>query len=923
LTSGSESYGVLVKTREGRPIKVDGNPDHPINKGKLDAKAQGTIFNLYDPERLQNPLKGKSKVSWSEVDKEIITALKKAVAENKEISIVTGAVYSPTTAKLLNNFQNKYSTTKVYSYELLSDKNRRDAWKESYGTHALPEIKFEDANVILSLDSDFLGREGNTVENMRKYSSRRNVMNDKEFNRLYVAEGGLSLTGANADYRLRVRPDLQLEFVLSLTNEIVNNRNASEINLSSAASSLISKYNLERFVSENNLKEDYVKYLVDDFIQNKGEAIVYAGDTLSKEVHKAVNLLNEVLGNTTLYNTNSYSTPQIPFASASEIKSLVNSMSSGKVGVVIHFDVNPVFNLPTSMGYAEALSNVGLSVALTENINETSNTGSYTLPINHDLESWNDFQPRNDVYSTQQPIINPLYNTRQKEAVLLNWVNENKDYNVDIYHQYLMNNFKEFVYSNFNTPTDFKTFWYTALHDGVVKIKSDSLNLKYNPESVISIKVSKKNGIIVNLQSSYFIGDGRYANNGWLQETPHPVSKTAWDNYAAVSPSTAKKLSIENNDVIKIEVEGKVLEIAALHQPGMADDLIVIELGYGRTVCGDVGKNVGFNANNLLSHSDGNFEFELGDAKISKTGKTYALVSTQEHHALDDDFVKDFQYKRGIIRKATVEEYKKDPDFLHTEDHPPMNITDPFQYPDVKWGMAIDLNKCTSCTACVTSCNVENNIPVVGKDQVAVGREMQWMRIDRYYSGTPDEPEVSNQPMLCQHCDNAPCENVCPVNATNHSPDGLNQMVYNRCVGTRYCSNNCPYKVRRFNFFNFRDHFAHAYYENDVTALVNNPEVTVRSRGVMEKCTFCVQRIMEERENAIREGRKVVGDNVKTACQVACPTDAIVFGDTNAKDSELYKYRSHSLGYHVLEELNVRPNVTYLAKLRNTHSEEV
>lgn len=923
LSFGSESYGVLVRTREGRPIKVDGNPDHPINKGKLDAIGQASILNLYDPERLQNPLKGKSKISWAELDSNIISSLQKAVAENKEIAIVTGAVYSPTTAILLNDFRNKYPTTKIYSYELFGDKNRRDAWKETYGTNAIPSINFEKANVILSLESDFLGKEGNTVENMRMFSSRRDVMKGTDFNRLYVAEGGLSLTGSNADYRLRVRPDLQLEFVLSLTNEIVYNRNASEINLSSSVAALVSEYDIKKFVSENSLNEKYIKYLVDDLIQNKGKGIVYADDSLSIDVHKAVNLLNEVLGNTSLYNLNSYSTPQLPLSSINDFKSLVNSMNSGKVGVVVHFDTNPVYHFPEVLGYEEAFSKVEQTITLTESINESSNISAYTLAINHDLEGWNDFQPRSDVYSTQQPIIAPLYNTRQKEAILLNWINENKDYTEDIYHKYLMNNFQELVYSNFDTPTDFNTFWYTVLHDGVVKLKSDALTLQFQQDAISNIKEVKNTGTVVHLQKSYFVGDGRFANNGWLQETPHPVSKATWDNYAAISPSTAKKLSVQNNDVIKVDVNGTSLEIAAMVQPGMADDLIVIELGYGRSVCGDVGKNVGFYANDLLDVSRDNFDFILSSASIEKTGKTYSLVSTQEHHALDDNFVKDFHLIRNIIRKGTVEDYKKDPHFLHIDKHEPLNITKEFVYNDVKWGMAIDLNKCTSCSACVTSCNVENNVPVVGKDQVAVGREMQWMRIDRYYSGTPDEPEVSNQPMLCQHCDNAPCENVCPVNATNHSTDGLNQMAYNRCVGTRYCSNNCPYKVRRFNFFNFRDHFADAYYENDVTALVNNPEVTVRSRGVMEKCTFCIQRIMEERENAIREGREIIGDNVKTACQVACPTDAIVFGDINAKGTDIDKYRNHDLGYHVLEELNVRPNVTYLAKLRNTHSEEV
>lgn len=922
-TECSQNCGILVKTREGRPIKVDGNPDHPVNKGKLCTIGQASILNLYDPERLQYPLKGNSKTSWDTVNSDIIAELNSADTSNKEIAIITGAITSPTTARLLNDFVNKYPTAKVYSYELINDKNKRDAWKESYGVDTIPAIKLDEADVILSLDSDFLGKENSSVENMRKFASRRDLMKGTDFNRLYVAEGGMSLTGTNADYRLRVRPDYQLQFVLALLNEIVNRRNASEISLSSSATSLISKHDLKSFVTKHNLNEKYIASLVDDLIQNKGKAIVLAGETLDKEVHIAVNLLNEVLGNSSLYNENSYSSLQLSMSSAEDIKRLIGNMKSGSVGVVIHFDTNPVYHFPGKLDYVSALANVKTTISLSENINETSEKCLYTLPINHTLESWNDFQVRSDVYSTQQPVISPLFDSRQKEAIVFNWIN-NKDYSDDIYHKYLMNNFRELVYSNFNTIVDFNTFWFTTLHDGVIAIKNDSLKLAFKISAFESIKESKvSESIAVQLQKNYFIGDGRFTNNGWLQETPHPVSKVTWDNYAALSPATAEKLSVENNDVIKIEINNSQLAIAAFVQPGMADDLITIELGYGRTVAGEAGSNVGFNANNLLNYVENNTQYILGNATVSKTGSTYALVSTQEHHAVDDSLVKDFHLIRDIIQEGTIEKYKTDPKFLHHGSHKLLNITEPFAYEGVKWGMAIDLNKCTSCSACVTSCNVENNIPVVGKDQVANGREMQWIRLDRYYSGTPEDPIVSNQPMLCQHCDNAPCENVCPVNATNHSTDGLNQMAYNRCVGTRYCANNCPYKVRRFNFYNFRDHFANAYYENDVTALVNNPEVTVRSRGVMEKCTFCVQRIMDERENAIREGREVIGSNVKTACQTACPTDAIKFGDINDQNSEVYKYRNHDLDYHVLEVLNVRPNVTYLAKLRNIHSEEV
>jgi molybdopterin-containing oxidoreductase family iron-sulfur binding subunit len=416
--------------------------------------------------------------------------------------------------------------------------------------------------------------------------------------------------------------------------------------------------------------------------------------------------------------------------------------------------------------------------------------------------------------------------------------------------------------------------------------------------------------------------DGRFANNGWLQEIPHTVSKIVWDNYAAISAKTAMGLGLKDSDVIEVTVGDKKINIPCFVQAGQADDLITIELGYGRTVCGEVGKNVGINANKLFDSRNFNSEY-YSAARIKNLGGKYNLVSTQEHHALDDEFVKDIHRKRNIIQEGTLLQYLNDPKFIQKEKYEVFSITKEVEYDGVKWAMAIDLNKCIGCSGCVSACISENNIPVVGKEQVEKGREMHWIRIDRYFSGSPDEPVVSNQPMLCQHCDHAPCENVCPVAATNHSPDGLNQMAYNRCVGTRYCSNNCPYKVRRFNFFDFRETFEEGYYTQQPISLLNNPEVTIRSRGVMEKCTFCIQRIMEARQIAIEEGRELRGSDVMTACQVACPSQAIEFGDMNDPDSKISKLRKHELGYHVLEEINVRPNVTYIAKLRNTHSENV
>jgi len=429
-------------------------------------------------------------------------------------------------------------------------------------------------------------------------------------------------------------------------------------------------------------------------------------------------------------------------------------------------------------------------------------------------------------------------------------------------------------------------------------------------------------GYSIVLKNNYSIGDGRFADNGWLQEMPHPVSKITWDNYAAVSFNSAKELNLKNNDLVEIKVGSRKLQIPVFLQPGSADKTFTIELGYGRRKSGIVGTNVGFDASVLQSKTN-SLSAYLFVGDISKLKGKHELVTAQEHHMFDNELTKDAALKRKVIREGTVAQYLNNPKFLREDSEIELQTVYPFiLYPGVKWGMSIDLNKCLGCGDCVVACTSENNIPIVGKDQVAKGREMHWIRIDRYYSGEVDDPNTSLQPMLCQHCDHAPCENVCPVLATTHSPDGLNQMAYNRCVGTRYCSNNCPYKVRRFNYFNFRDHFRDSYQQNDSFNLIYNPEVTVRSRGVMEKCTFCIQRIMDAREEAIRQNKNLKGSDVKTACQEACPTTAIQFGDINDKESEFQKYRNHELGYYVLEELNIKPNVTYIAKLRNTHPEE-
>ncbi len=908
-TENGQEYGILIKTREGRPIKIDGNPDHPLNKGKINARGQASIMNLYDPERLKDPMILESgiltKSSWKSVDEKIAAALKSAVTTKKEIAIVTHTVTSPTAKKVLDEFVKAFPTAKIYSYELFNDLNRKNAWKKSTGSANVPLLRWDEAKIILALESDFLGTDGNMAEQTRMYVQNRNVGNVKNMNRLYSADGTMNSTAMNADYRLRVRPDQQLEFVMALMNEFKPNGKAS----------------LKEFASNNGLDASAVNQLVNDLRANKGRSIIHAGNGLPESVHIAVNVLNDLLGNSALYNNEQSIVEYLPAASKEEWEMLVAAMNGGNVGVVIHFDSNPVYHLAGDYGYGEALKKAGTVVSMAEMPSETTAASTYVLPLNHAFESWGDHKTRTGILSLQQPVIAPLHNSRQKEAVLLSWA-MGKEYSESLYHQYLMNRWEKEVYPSMKVSVDFKSFWYSALHDGVVtynetaqkpaSVRSDALNAVGS--------VSSSEGFVLYLHDGAFIGDGRYSNNGWLQEMPHPASKIAWDNYAAMSVATSRGMGIDEGTMIEVSVGDRTMKLPVHVQPGLADNFVAVMLGYGRKNAGSIGTDVGFNANLLMSKSSSLSPWLYNGVSVIKTGEKYLLASTQEHHQLDDTFLKDIHKKRHIIQEGTIVQYLDDPKFIEKEklDY---TITPRVKYEGVKWAMAIDMNKCTGCGVCTLSCNVENNIPVVGKEQLNIGREMAWIRIDRYFSGTAEAPSVSNQPMMCQQCDNAPCENVCPVAATTHSPDGLNQMAYNRCVGTKYCSNNCPFKVRRFNFFDARDDFNNGFQYQQPLNMLHNPEVTVRSRGVMEKCTFCVQRIMEGRQHAIEEGKEFTGSGITVACQDACPAEAITFGNVNDKNSEIYNVRRHQLGYHLLEELNVGPNVTYVAKLRNVESQ--
>lgn len=959
FTENGVDYGVLVKTREGRPIKIDGNPDHPASKGKINARIQASILNLYDPDRLRNPQHSGNRkdfayITWQELDTNIINELKGAANSGKEIAIITDPVVSPSQKKVLSDFQKAYPTTKVYVQELFNNSTKDEAFQASYGISKFPLIKWNEANIIVSLEDDFLSSGGNVAETSRLYAQRRDVMNGMDFNRLYSVEGNMSLTGMNADYRLRLRTDAIEEFVMSLAAEI-NRRGVS-------VGGNLGGFNLDGFAGKYGMNKEALNQMVTDLMANRGKSIITAGAMLPVSTHIAVNALNDALGNSAMYSFEnatddtpvSVPTTQTEGETAGEqtapvttppsnnstlnvlsrradLDALVNNLNSGNVGVVIHYGTNPVYTMPADYNYSDALSKAGTVITMTELVSESSAVSNYVLPVNNYLESWGDSRTRTNYYSLQQPIISPLYNTRQKEAILLNWLSGNpNEYNGNIYHQYVKDNWQNNIYPSLRTTVGFNNFWMASLHDGVVMTESNpARTLSFNSGALGSAGSMKESGQpVVMLKESETMGDGRWANNGWLQELPNAAAKIVWDNYAAISPSTAKQMELRSNDVVKVTIDGRSVNVPVFIQPGVADGQFVIELGYGRTNAGQVGTGIGVNANILVSKAPALTNWLYNTVSIEKTGDTYEIVSTVEHYPIDEEKYKDIQFRRNIIQEGTYNQYKANPDFLvpktdhlAKENNFPSLAGREHQYTGVKWAMAVDLNKCTGCGECVIACNVENNIPVVGKEQVGKNREMMWLRVDRYYSGTSEDPRANFQLMLCQHCDMAPCENVCPVKATVHSDDGLNGMTYNRCVGTRYCANNCPYKVRRFNYFNFRDHFKDNYQEQEPLNMMSNPEVTVRSRGVMEKCTFCVQRIMHARQIATQEGREVKGTDVTVACQDACSSDAIVFGDMNDKESVLSKYREHSLGYNVLDSLKVRPNVTYLAKLRNVEGE--
>ena len=927
---GGDYCSIVIKTREGRPIKIEGNSLSKITKGGTNAQVEASVLSLYDQERLRTPYAEGSASDWSTVDGAVTSKLNAIASKGGQIRIVTNTILSPTTKKVLADFSNKFPTAKVITYDSQSADGLLQANKDSFGSAMVPSYDFSKADVIVGLDADFLGTWISPIEYTKQYSQTRKLSkNKKKMSKHFQFESNLSLTGANADYRIKVKPSQQGLVVANLYNAIAAKTGGSR-------------------VSVDKLEVAELDKAANALLASKGKSLVVSGSN-DKDIQLMVNAINNLLGNygTTIDTDNPVNYRQGDDAA---MGSFVKEASS--VDAVIFYNANPVYDHPSGAELAEKLGSVGLVVSTSDRMDETASVAHYVAPDSHYLESWNDAEPKNGTLSLCQPGISPLFKTRQAQESFLTWSGQPQEY-----YAYLQDTWK----SDYAGDKNFEMFWDKCLYDGVVELTNKPVVAADTPEllegeeeasdevqgfaaniSGVAQRIKSKykvdnTGFELAIYNKVGIGSGKQANNPWLQEMPDPITKATWDNYVTISQSDASNLGIrmedENTVLVNLTVDGASVKAPALVQPGQAPGTVGLALGYGRTKAGLVGNNLGVNAYPFVGHS--------GEVSVASANESYKIARTQTHQTYMD--------RETVIQESILSKYQKNPKAGRYEPKiatwtSPTGKMDPkdislwhgYEYPNHHWGLAIDLNSCTGCSACVVSCHAENNVPVVGKQEVINRRDMHWMRIDRYYSSdgkagdnkaleiAAENPEVVFQPMMCQHCNNAPCETVCPVAATTHSTEGLNQMAYNRCIGTRYCANNCPYKVRRFNWFKYHDNNdqfnENTSMNNSLGKMVLNPDVTVRARGVMEKCTLCVQRIQLGKLDAKKEKRKVKDGEINTACASACPADAIVFGDMNDPKSQIsmvLKDENESRAYHVLEEIHVSPNVSYLTKIRN------
>jgi molybdopterin-containing oxidoreductase family iron-sulfur binding subunit len=924
---GRSAYGLIVESHEGRPTKIEGNPAHPSTLGASSVRIQASVLGLYDPDRSQTVrLKGESK-SWTD----FVTAwgqLSQAHADGTGLAVLSESFSSPTLARLASEFRARYPKAIWATYEAVSDENRLAGLKAATGRDVDLMLRLDHASVILALDADPLLSDPEMIRHTRGFADgRRAGASGGEMNRLYAVEGVFSLTGAMADHRLRLESRQIASFVAALAARLAA---PGAANLPGGGI--------------QGVDARWIDALAKDLLANRGKGLIVAGDRQPPAVHAAACALNTHLGNagkTVSY----YETKDAALPSASSLVSLVSAMNAGTVQTLVILGGNPVFDAPADLDFASAMAKVSHAIALGHAVDETSSTAEWHIPRAHYLESWGDARAVGGTVSVVQPLILPLFGGHSAVEVLGLMVGEKERPGYDIVRD---------TWKPILGEVEFENKWNRVLHDGLLagsELPEVVAKLTAQPFSelarVIGGGAGSAGGLEVVFVASPWLHDGRFANEGWLQELPDPLTKLTWDNPALVGPKSAETLGVENGDLIRVEYGGRSLELPVWILPGMADGVVALTLGYGRQSAGRIGSRIGFDTFTVRASQAPGFD---GGVKLTRVGRKYPLSATQEHGSMEG---------RPIVRESTLAELRSEQasqparaegghaeapaapgpaqaEGAHAEessqtqghgkasrfgvfpeDPPHFSLWKEHTYDKGhQWGMTIDLNACIGCNACMTACQSENNVPVVGKAQVAKGREMHWLRVDRYFSGEPSgSPEVVFQPVPCMHCEDAPCEQVCPVAATVHDAQGLNVMVYNRCIGTRYCSNNCPYKVRRFNFFNFtKDTPA-------ILQLAMNPDVTVRARGVMEKCTYCTQRINRVKIDAKLAGRDVRDGDVKTACQQACPASAIEFGDLRDTSSRVVKAKSDPRNYALLDELNTKPRTTYLAKVRNPNPE--
>lgn len=880
LTRNGFGLGVLVESHTGRPTRITGNARHPASLGAADVMAQAAVLELYDPDRSQ-ALTVDNRISTWDRFLAALTGERAAWAQNggAGLRILSGAQTSPTLAAQMQALRRRYPNAQWHYHEPIDRTALYAGNRLAFGRVLDTYYRLDKAQVILALDADFLDTGAGHLRYAHDFMQGRRLDSGAAgMNRLYAVESTPSITGAMADHR----QPLQASAIAAVARWL-----ARRLGLDIATT------------GPPPLPAHWLEVLAQDLETHRGAALVIAGEQQPPVVHALAQAINAQLGN--LGSSVVLTDPIEIGQGIRPLAELVTAMQAGEVATLLILDSNPVYTAPADLAFSEALRQVPFSVHLGRYADETAAACGWHIPLLHELEAWGDVRAYDGTVTIQQPLIAPFYQGKSIHELVAAL---NGDDNASGYT--LIRNYWQTQYALLTSPPDkggpggvldFNRHWERALHDGLipdttapprpVSLRADFVAALPPPDTADPAALE------LQFRPDPAVWDGRYANNAWLQELPRPLTKLVWDNAALISPGTAARYDLSDNDLIELHHDGRLITLPVLRLPGMPENAVTVTLGYGR--------NVGFNVYPLRTRKHPGF---IPQVELVRTGLIHPLVTTQQHHRM---------HGRDLIREATLAEYRENPNFAseHSEDHP--TLYPHYVYDSYAWGMAIDLNACIGCNACIIACQAENNIAVVGKEEVARGHDMHWLRVDRYYQGDTAQPEAVFQPVPCMHCEKAPCEYVCPVAATLHDGEGLNLMVYNRCVGTRYCSQNCPYKVRRFNWFQYTEP------ETPVTPPVYNPDVTVRSRGVMEKCSYCIQRISRARIAAKKDNRRIAEGEVKTACQEVCPTQAIMFGDLNLEGSTVNQWKADPRNYILLKELNTRPRTSYLARLRNPH----